>query len=242
MSFQRNAESLRSKAHLSGTKLPVLVCITALVICIVALAAFKAADLLSNDDFSLAFADAQEGTEQIESAQGAADAGEQAAQEQEAASESAQKRIFVHVSGSVVRPGVVELHEGDRVFDAVSAAGGFADDAAQESVNLARIVQDGEQVLVLSGDEYGQQAGAGASASSAQGSAAAGSAATGGLVNINTADAATLETLPGVGEKTALKIVEDREANGPFASTEDLKRVSGIGDKKFEALSELICV
>ena len=63
-----------------------------------------------------------------------------------------------------------------------------------------------------------------------------------GLVNINTADAAALEKLNGIGEATAEKIIADREANGPFKTLEDLKRVSGIGDKKFEALRDAICL
>ena len=72
--------------------------------------------------------------------------------------------------------------------------------------------------------------------------ASGGAAGVGGKVNINTASAEQLDTLPGVGESTAQKIIADREANGPFSSPEDLKRVSGIGDKKYAELADLITV
>lgn len=132
--------------------------------------------------------------------------------------------VFIHVSGAVGAPGLVELPEGSRVADAIEAAGGFAEGADSASVNLARVVADGEQVAIGS-------------------CAAAGVPATGsGKVRINSATEAELQSLPGVGEATAAKIVADRKANGPFASLEDLMRVSGIGQKKYEALADLIAL
>ena len=101
-------------------------------------------------------------------------------------------------------------------------------------MNLARVLTDGEQIIVPSTQTDGGSDAAPATAASA------GTAA--GKVNINTADAATLDTLPGIGASTAAKIVADREANGPFKTIEDLKRVSGIGDKKFSQLEECITV
>ena len=136
--------------------------------------------------------------------------------------------VFVHVGGAVAAPGLYELPEGARVADAVAAAGGLLPDGVQDGVNLARIVTDGEQIVVPSAAD----AAAGAPAGQA----------TAGKVNINTADAAQLDELPGVGPATAEKIVADREQNGPFATVEDIKRVSGIGDKKYEELADLICV
>ena len=124
--------------------------------------------------------------------------------------------------------------------DAVDAAGGFAEGASEEALNLARPLNDGEQVLVPSVEDAARTvAGAGGAADSA--SVAAGSSAD-ARVNINTASVAELQTLNGIGEATARKIVSDREANGPFAAIEDIKRVSGIGDKKFESLKDSICV
>lgn len=143
--------------------------------------------------------------------------------------------IVVYVSGAVVNPGVYEVAEGGRVNDAVVAAGGLAEDAASDAVNLARVVSDGEQVDIPTQQE------AEAAASSAGVSEASFSGGT-NLVNINTADEAALDTLPGVGPSTAQAIIADREANGPFASIEDLQRVDGIGEKKFAKLKASICV
>lgn len=144
----------------------------------------------------------------------------------------AEKTIFVHVEGAVAAPGLLELSEGSRVYDAIQAAGGFAEDARHDAVNLARVLTDGEQIIVPTTQTDG--------GSDAAPAASAGTAA--GKVNINTADAATLDTLPGIGASTAAKIVADREANGPFKTIEDLKRVSGIGDKKFSQLEVCITV
>ena len=136
--------------------------------------------------------------------------------------------VFVHVGGAVAAPGLYELPEGARVADAVAAAGGLLPDGVQDGVNLARIVADGEQIVVPSAAEAATGATTGQTSP--------------GKVNINTADVAQLDELPGVGPATAEKIVADREQNGPFATVEDIKRVSGIGDKKYEELADLICV
>lgn len=141
--------------------------------------------------------------------------------------------IFVHVTGSVATPGLYELPEGARVAEAVQAAGGFAENAATEALNLARVLFDGEQVSVPSLESL---------APPQPGSSGGSPQATNGLVNINTADVTELDAITGVGPSTAEKIVADREENGPFATIEDLKRVSGIGDKKFEAMRDEICV
>lgn len=145
-----------------------------------------------------------------------------------------EKTIFVHVEGAVVSPGLFELSEGSRVYDAIKAAGGFAEDACHDAVNLARILSDGEQIIVPTTQTD--------DGSDATPSTAASPGTVAGKVNINTADAATLDTLPGIGASTAAKIVADREANGPFKTIEDLKRVSGIGDKKFTQLEGCITV
>lgn len=141
--------------------------------------------------------------------------------------------VFVHVSGAVRDPGLHELADGSRVADAVQAAGGFADDAATDSCNLARIVQDGEHIVIATLGEVDE------GAVVQDGGAPGGNS---GLVNINTATAAQLMELPGIGEATARKIVSDREANGPFGSVAELTRVSGVGEKKLAALEGMICV
>lgn len=138
--------------------------------------------------------------------------------------------LVVHVDGAVASPGLYELPDGSRVGDAVSAAGGLVDGADTSSLNLAERLADGTKVTV---PLEGQDAPPPATEFTGQGD---------GLVNLNSATVEELDELPGVGEKTAQAIVDDREENGPFASPEDLMRVSGIGEKKFERLEAMVCV
>lgn len=235
MSFQRSAQSWRARLHLSGARLPVLVGVTAVAIVVMVCAGRLLLDAASSEGFAVVQPGDAEQAAGDGDAEAAADAG---------ASQAAPAPLRVHVGGAVAAPGVYGLAEGARVLDAVEAAGGFAEGAARDALNLARAVSDGEQVVVPSEADIAAQeavsAGAGGAAAGAGASAAAGGA--GGKVNINTASAAQLDTLPGVGASTAEKIVADREANGPFKTVEDLKRVSGIGDKKFAALADAICV
>ncbi|MDN4510802.1 ComEA family DNA-binding protein [Gordonibacter sp. RACS_AR49] len=235
MSFQRSAQSWRARLHLSGARLPVLVGVTAVAIVVMVCAGRLLLDAASSEGFAVV----QPGDAEQAAGDGDADAAADAG-----ASQAAPAPLRVHVGGAVAAPGVYDLAEGARVLDAVEAAGGFAEGAARDALNLARAVSDGEQVVVPSEADIAAQeavsAGAGGAAAGAGASAAAGGA--GGKVNINTASAAQLDTLPGVGASTAEKIVADREANGPFKTVEDLKRVSGIGDKKFAALADAICV
>lgn len=152
------------------------------------------------------------------------------------ASADAEAQVVVHVVGAVMRPGVYALPAGSRAADAIDSAGGGLGNAALQSLNLARILADGEQVYVPTTDEVA----AGVVSAPAAPGAAGGSSDAGGLVDINRASAAELDALPGVGPSTAQKIVDDREANGPFSTPEDLMRVTGIGAKKFDALKDLV--
>ena len=133
-------------------------------------------------------------------------------------------------------PGVYELAGPDlRVNDAVEAAGGLLPEADTSQMNLAAGLADGQKVLVPARAEEGAAAAAPGGGAVSQTDAAS-------LVNINLATADQLQALSGVGEATARAIVEDREAHGPFSSVEDLMRVSGIGQKKFDKLKGQICV
>ena len=147
--------------------------------------------------------------------------------------------IFVYVSGAVQQPGVYELPPQTRGIDAIEAAGGLRDSAAHEALNLAAALEDGTQIHVLTKKEARQQ---GSSATAASGGSAPPNAGVSAKVNLNTADNATLQTLPGIGPATAEKILADREKNGPYTSLEDLMRVSGIGVKRVEALEGLATV
>ena len=144
--------------------------------------------------------------------------------------------VFVHVGGAVAVPGVYAVPEGSRVDDAVAAAGGLTAEAADDGVNRARVVEDGELVVIPTIEEQERAASTPAPAAAATPSSAA------GRVNLNRASAAELTVLNGIGEATAAKIVADREANGPFATVDDLMRVPGIGEKKLAALRDAVCV
>lgn len=119
--------------------------------------------------------------------------------------------VFIHVAGLVNNPGVYELPVDARVFDAIAAAGGLATAADSTTINLARIIQDGEQIVV------------GAAGAEAQ---AAGS----GKTNINRATADDFDTLPRIGPTLAERIVAYRDKHGPFATIDALGNVPGIGD------------
>lgn len=144
----------------------------------------------------------------------------------------------VHVAGAVAAPGVYSLPEGARIAEAVELAGGFSEDASIDSVNLAQRIADGERIYIPTSEEVegSLTSGVPAAVGSSPGSAA------GSKVNLNAATVDELDALPGVGPSTAQKIVADREANGPFASVEDLMRVSGIGEKKFAELKDRVIV
>lgn len=146
---------------------------------------------------------------------------------------------YVHVGGAVAAPGVYALPEGSRVEDAIAAAGGLAEGAASDGVNRARVIVDGEQVVIPTIEQATGLPPASGTASSGSGEAPA---AAGRRVNLNAATAAELVTLNGIGEATAAKIIADREANGPFATVDDLMRVPGIGEKKLAALRDSLCV
>jgi competence protein ComEA len=142
--------------------------------------------------------------------------------------------IIVHITGAVPRPGVYALAKGSRAQDAISAAGGFLADADKTGINLARALEDGEQLDI----PYLP----GASPLVIIEAPAAAEPPAAELININIASQSELDTLPGIGPTTARKIIEYRDANGPFAAIEDIIKVSGIGQVTFERIKDLITV
>ena len=153
--------------------------------------------------------------------------------------QGSQASVFVHVTGEVVSPGMYELPQGARVSDAIAAAGGFTEASDDQSINLARQINDGEQIVVGSIQNLANPSGEGIQDSqSLQG----GSVSSEGKVNLNTATAEELMSLDGVGEATAEKILAYRQEHGSFSSIEEIKEVSGIGDKKFEAMKDSLTV
>ncbi len=149
-----------------------------------------------------------------------------AGQESQTLSAASAVLVSVHVAGAVRQPGVYELTADSRVTDAIEAAGGPVDGAQLDSINLARRVTDGEQVRVPSQDEPGANAGLSAD----------------GRININTAAAAQLEDLPGVGPVLADRIVAYREQHGQFASVAALESVTGLGPAIVAGLADAAAV
>jgi competence protein ComEA len=133
-------------------------------------------------------------------------------------------KIYVHVAGSVRAPGIYQLDSGTRVYDAVLAAGGFTEKANQSSVNMARALTDGEQLVVSSESSVASFDGPTSSS----------------LISLNRASSSQLEDLPGVGPALAGRIVDWRSANGGFKAKEDLLNVAGIGDKLFASFKDLV--
>lgn len=141
-------------------------------------------------------------------------------------------KLYVDISGCVKKPGVYEVEEGTRLFQLIEKAGGLTDEADTESINRAEAVSDGQKIIIYKKGE------------ASEGTVSGGPNGTDlpGKININTADSGRLQDIPGVGPVTADKIIQYREENGRFASIEDIKNVSGIGDKTFEKLKDHITV
>jgi len=145
-------------------------------------------------------------------------------------------RVLVHVLGAVEHPGLVDLVPGSRVVDAVSAAGGFTADAEPGAVNLARPVVDGEQFLVPTKDTVGDTE---RPLGAVSGSGNSGGP-TGGKVRLNATTVAELDTLPRIGPALAQRIIDWRDANGPFTSVDQLREIAGIGDAVFSGLKDRV--
>ena len=146
--------------------------------------------------------------------------------------------IFVDIGGAVKNPMLVELPDGSRVDDAIQAAGGLKQEADMSSINRAEFLLDGQKVYIpsLPMDEDGNVI------ETASGGGTSSEVSASGKVNINSADSEQLQTLNGVGPATAQKIIDYRQSNGSFTSIEDIKNVSGIGDKTFEKLKDDITI
>lgn len=145
--------------------------------------------------------------------------------------ESEPKEIIVHISGQVNNPGIVKLEVGARVIDAVNLAGGLKNEADLDKINLAKKLEDEEKIYIPALGEEGD-VDFSDSQSTAEGN---------GKVNINTCTKDELLSLPGIGEVLADRIIDYREQT-PFKNIEDIMNVSGIGEKKFESIKEMIII
>ena len=139
--------------------------------------------------------------------------------------------LYVYVCGAVGKPGVYELPEGSRVYQALDAAGGLLEDADEQSVNQAVLLSDGDMIVIPYEGESSDTSGVGGSAPGDD-----------GRVNINLADSDLLQTLPGIGAARAEAIIAYRDSHGPFSDIEGLRQVDGIGDGIYGRIADHICV
>lgn len=153
--------------------------------------------------------------------------------EQKETENSGKRKMCVFITGCIQQPGVYELEEGTRLYQLVELAGGFTQEAAEDYLNLAEYVRDGDKITVYSKEE----------------AVSAGTLTEGKTqdekqvsVNINAADKETLMTLPGIGESKAEAIIRYREENGRFTSAEDIMNISGIKQGAFDKIKDLITV
>lgn len=155
------------------------------------------------------------------------------------------ENIIVHVSGAVNKEGIVELKNNSRIIDAIDKAGGLKDEADITNINLAYIIEDGMKIHIPSKEEKESTIIVESNTDSEivkQNNWIKSDNNKKSKININTATKTDLETLPGIGESTALKIIEYRKEKGKFKLIEDIKQVNGIGENKFNKIKELITV
>ena len=167
-----------------------------------------------------------------------------------------ENKIFVYVTGEVNEPGIVKLNENSRIIDAINSAGGTTNNANISKINLAYVLKDGMKVNIPSKEDLKNNnkfdyitmsSGDGKSDNTSENESSLSSKTdktntNKSTVNINTATQTELETLPGIGPSTALKIINYRNENGKFSSIDEIKNVSGIGDSKFENIKKYITI
>lgn len=151
--------------------------------------------------------------------------------------------IIVHITGAVRSNGIVKVNRNARINDVIEAAGGITSDADLENVNLAYVVEDGQKIYIPSIEDEEEKRNSeiieeGAGNVIIEGNQESKS----NLIDINKANLESLKALPGIGESTALRILEYRETHGKFKTIDEIKNVSGIGDSKFNTIKAYICV
>lgn len=153
--------------------------------------------------------------------------------------EENKEKIIVHIEGAVNSPGVIELEKDSRIIDIIEKAGGLTEEANTKNLNLAYKIEDGQKIYIPNiNDEdetvtISKEAGQNVIKENEDKKS---------LININTASQTELEKLPGIGQSTALKIINYRKENGKFNQLEDLKKVEGIGEAKYKKISEYIYI
>lgn len=152
-----------------------------------------------------------------------------------------ENKIVIHITGEVEEEGVIELEKGARISDAIEEAGGTTEEADLSNVNLAYSLSDGQKVKIPNINEKDKEIIV-VEEKAGDNIIIEGNKSKEEKININKAAQTEIETLPGIGPSTALKIINYRNEHGKFKNIEDIKNVSGIGDSKFENIKEYICV
>ena len=152
-----------------------------------------------------------------------------------------ENKIVIHITGEVEEEGVIELEKGARISDAIEEAGGTTEEADLSNVNLAYSLSDGQKVKIPNINEKDEEIIV-VEEKAGDNIIIEGNKSKEEKININKAAQTEIETLPGIGPSTAIKIITYRNEHGKFKNIEDIKNVSGIGDSKFENIKEYICV
>lgn len=161
-------------------------------------------------------------------------------EEQEEEEKDEEEKIIIHIAGEVEEGGVIELEKGARISDAIEEAGGTTEEADLSNVNLAYSLSDGQKIKIPNINEENKETIVEEKAG--EDIIIEGNKSEEEKININKATQTEIETLPGIGPSTALKIINYRNEHGKFEKIEDIKNVSGIGDSKYENIKEYICV
>ena len=150
--------------------------------------------------------------------------------------------IIVYICGAVKENKIVKLKENSRINDAIEAVGGLTKNADLTNINLAYILEDGEKIYVPEKGELTQENSKSSSFDSTSSFSSSSNSLKNNKININKATQTELETIPGIGPSLALKIINYREENGKFSSIEEIKKVSGIGDSKYNQIKDFIII
>lgn len=151
-----------------------------------------------------------------------------------------QEKIVIHITGAICNEGIYELEENSRIADAVKMAGGLKDDADLKQINLAYVLEDGMKINIPSKNESTNEPSNNTESYITKENLNTSNNVKTSKVNINSATQTELETLPGIGPSTALKIINYRKEKGKFNKIEDIKNVNGIGESKFNKIKEFI--
>ena len=189
---------------------------------------------IHGDQGTRVISEAEAGTEETAESYEDPQYNEQAADQEAPAASSV---AYVDISGEVNKPGVYKVTSETRLFEVIDMAGGLTENADPDSLNRAEKVTDGQKIIVLSYDESSE---IGKSSSSVPDYGL--TSDEGDKVNINTADSSELQTIPGIGPAKAQSIIDYREQNGYFTTTEDIMDVTGIGQKTYASIKDYIVV